>query len=583
MAAGSLNGSSTDDSNSIDQNGKDPVGDNELDKEGAEAESTSQDTSESRTLRRRRKLEEDVKNNTQHEGEEGEDDDEDSRDPKHLRSSSPSGDITRCICGHQELETSTIPPKVDYDAGLFIQCEECFVWQHGYCVGFASEDDVPDVYYCEQCRPDYHVIVVRPSGKSTRYLPNESKKMAPPVGSPFNGTNGIDIPERTNGVRGSPRLRRSATAESNNVKEEEPVKPTNGRASSAERTSAGSRRSTQNSRDAAYEETLKRVLEESVHDANLTNTGKTGSPIPENRILRSTKSQDQGDVTEDPDRMDIDEKESAEDQTAEINSNPDDKPEQDDTMDSTRNRLASGVIEDDNANGNHDSNEPDKSTTLKADVPEVDSGSGIERTKSKSGNLTPGRNSRSRPRGNQSGSNVSNSEQEGTGVESKDEDEAKPARNGTTSKKPSSRRSRAKSKQDATKTNGTDSKYDKSIPQKAKPRIPSSFITIEEMQRRVAAILEFVARTKIDLAQEQEERRKLVEEREKRYKALYEGTSTPASDDKGFEALFESYQSSLQRMDKLYVNLRAWEKRFGKYEAPEDVGDGEESEQKQES
>lgn len=37
-----------------------------------------------------------------------------------------------------------------------VQCEDCEVWQHGNCMGIPSEDDCPEKYYCELCRPDLH-------------------------------------------------------------------------------------------------------------------------------------------------------------------------------------------------------------------------------------------------------------------------------------------------------------------------------------------------------------------------------------------------------------------------------------------
>lgn len=51
----------------------------------------------------------------------------------------------------------------DPDAGEFmVQCETCQVWQHGLCMGFDSEDQLHDGdYYCEQCRPDMHVELLK--------------------------------------------------------------------------------------------------------------------------------------------------------------------------------------------------------------------------------------------------------------------------------------------------------------------------------------------------------------------------------------------------------------------------------------
>ena len=66
---------------------------------------------------------------------------------------------TRCICGEVD------PPD---DSGLYIQCEECSVWQHGYCVGI-TEGETPDKYWCEQCKPELHSLY-RTESKEQRSL-----------------------------------------------------------------------------------------------------------------------------------------------------------------------------------------------------------------------------------------------------------------------------------------------------------------------------------------------------------------------------------------------------------------------------
>jgi PHD-finger len=45
-----------------------------------------------------------------------------------------------------------------------ICCERCNVWQHGPCVGVMSENEAPEVYYCEECRPDLHELGNRNQG-----------------------------------------------------------------------------------------------------------------------------------------------------------------------------------------------------------------------------------------------------------------------------------------------------------------------------------------------------------------------------------------------------------------------------------
>ncbi|KAL6803422.1 SPOC domain-containing protein [Trichoderma sp. SZMC 28013] len=58
-------------------------------------------------------------------------------------------EVIRCVCGATEQ---------DEDSGeAWISCEECFVWQHNVCVGVSSyEDEIPDHYWCEECKPENH-------------------------------------------------------------------------------------------------------------------------------------------------------------------------------------------------------------------------------------------------------------------------------------------------------------------------------------------------------------------------------------------------------------------------------------------
>ncbi len=45
-----------------------------------------------------------------------------------------------------------------------IQCEICKCWQHCICMGLQTEEDCPDVYFCEQCKPEMHVVLLRQLG-----------------------------------------------------------------------------------------------------------------------------------------------------------------------------------------------------------------------------------------------------------------------------------------------------------------------------------------------------------------------------------------------------------------------------------
>ena len=71
-------------------------------------------------------------------------------------------EITRCICGFQEYQGED--DQADTSDGLFIQCDKCHVWQHGFCVGITDKALAPDNYFCEKCRPEYHKLGVRSHG-----------------------------------------------------------------------------------------------------------------------------------------------------------------------------------------------------------------------------------------------------------------------------------------------------------------------------------------------------------------------------------------------------------------------------------
>lgn len=72
--------------------------------------------------------------------------------------------VTRCICGEQRnILLHFFFTLYEYGIfflfylnldsnGLMVQCDQCEVWQHCECMGL-EEADIPDQYFCEQCRP----------------------------------------------------------------------------------------------------------------------------------------------------------------------------------------------------------------------------------------------------------------------------------------------------------------------------------------------------------------------------------------------------------------------------------------------
>ncbi|KAH8590777.1 hypothetical protein B0O99DRAFT_634094 [Bisporella sp. PMI_857] len=181
----------------------------------------------------------------------------------------------RCICAFEDypgppqldaenghgvregIEGSLInPADVTEDlAGFFLQCDICKVWQHGGCVGIMSEKESPDEYFCEECRKDLHKIYTAPSGQRySHYLP---------LYQSISRTTSRAASFSKDGTR-SPRSSK------------------NGRPSSSAQ--SAKRRSTMNSRDAAYdeEEQLRRAIEASKGD-------KSGESIDSGGIRRGKR------------------------------------------------------------------------------------------------------------------------------------------------------------------------------------------------------------------------------------------------------------------------------------------------------
>ncbi|CAK7566478.1 MAG: Histone deacetylase complex subunit [Sporothrix epigloea] len=166
-------------------------------------------------------------------------------------------EAVRCICGYEDYpgppaaedieeaakegyDVEAIFPSVVTDdlAGFFVQCDICKVWQHGACVGLENNATLPEEYYCEECRKDLHKIF--PGTNSHRcsiYLAlNRSRSR---TGS-FNKNR-----EHTPEIRGSSKDRKD---------EDRGTEPESKGSRSSAVSHSGKRRSTMNSRDAAYDE-----------------------------------------------------------------------------------------------------------------------------------------------------------------------------------------------------------------------------------------------------------------------------------------------------------------------------------------
>ncbi|KAF8134646.1 hypothetical protein EV363DRAFT_903069 [Boletus edulis] len=126
--------------------------------------------------------------------------------------------ITRCVCGKNDD---------DAEYGEFmVQCEKCNVWQHGPCMGFESEALLLVLadYYCEQCKPENHQDLIKRWARLRRA--RESS------------THSRNAPSRHSRSHSPSHL----------------LKPPK-------------RRNTMNSRDAAFDESLKEIIEATAAEA----------------------------------------------------------------------------------------------------------------------------------------------------------------------------------------------------------------------------------------------------------------------------------------------------------------------------
>ncbi|KAI0029979.1 hypothetical protein K488DRAFT_72554 [Vararia minispora EC-137] len=124
--------------------------------------------------------------------------------------------VTRCVCGRSG--------ENDDDAGEFmVQCETCQVWQHGPCMGFETEAELPQGdYYCEQCKPEHHLELLKSLAAPQ---PSRNRQRRPP----------------------GPETAAQPTSRASRSHSPSHLKPTK-------------RRNTMNSRDAAYDESLQEIM-----------------------------------------------------------------------------------------------------------------------------------------------------------------------------------------------------------------------------------------------------------------------------------------------------------------------------------
>ncbi|KAI8139219.1 hypothetical protein BJV82DRAFT_627617 [Fennellomyces sp. T-0311] len=123
-------------------------------------------------------------------------DEEEDEDDEEVEESSDGGSVTRCLCGEQ------------HNVGLMVQCDKCEVWQHCDCVGL-TEQEMPELYYCDHCQPDNHVVYKAHGRYKRAYNPNGSKRNS--TDSTNAHTNGATDKQEEADTRATKRRKREPT------------------------------------------------------------------------------------------------------------------------------------------------------------------------------------------------------------------------------------------------------------------------------------------------------------------------------------------------------------------------------------
>lgn len=493
---------------------------------------------------------------------------------------------TRCICG--ELD----PPD---ELGLYIQCEKCGVWQHGFCIGILTEKETPDKYWCEMCKPNLHNIYLNDLGeRKSLYKPIQDKKRQRKRNNRLqqnnrqNSTNNNDYmndtPTRTSTPTESSnsskeyneleskkhgstdqidneleqesnnKLKRdddydnltnphtdniqntnNTTSKTNNSKNNKPDKNSNNSNSSSKKPDTASNPSNRESTDTSttsYDENDKR-FQDRKRATFLAREEKQYQRMLQKAILESKRSNSNADEM-DTNKQQNETKKKLITTTVDTNKNNDtietqgtEEKKYEENLQIEENKDSTPPITNDgNVATEQEPNLVDVANSV--DQPSKSSSPVLKRTAS----LKSLKNQRRSKRTKRSKSNGSTSNNGSNAVD-------KPAKHSKRNANNSHR-----DKNDNSNSNEID------INKPVKPRLPPSRTTINEMSRRVSAILEFISRTQWELSQDQQTKEDLI-------KFVENDEFLVKIDD-----IYNSFNDSLTLMDNLTRNLLIWEKKY---------------------
>ncbi|ODQ48231.1 hypothetical protein PICMEDRAFT_16042 [Pichia membranifaciens NRRL Y-2026] len=482
-----------------------------------------------------------------------------SQDPEQEQEQKPDQDlddineveeVTRCICGSDDLYV----PKNSHeefdnvDPGFFIQCEICAVWQHGYCVGIKDEENAPEKYWCEQCKPENHTLFTDRFGiRRSKYDPTHENAGNSSYSSSASMNSQKKSLKRKNGRFVSTKAENPESADDlNEVKKER--KPSEVKAIENEESTENHnndhemsqneeeyedddghrrkhrKRSSYSYRDYNYEEMLKKALEESAKESGVVpeevNISSSEGPggVRETRTtsLRKNRAKLHDDIS----------------LTA---------PENEDSNPETESELPK--VDDGSTKTDTELTEvkPEKVEIYKK--PKIE-----ERRRARDPKRT-------RPRRTTSATSASNDEHE------EDNDDRSDAKSVSTKASSSSFNSKnttnpntnsisSTPKRSSAKREKKDSKPPATDDKPFRANIPSARISMNEMTRRIFSIMDFVSNIQINLSNEEEFKNNLFKMNDSELtQEITELKST----------LIGCYNDSIDQLDQLTNLLNTWQ------------------------
>lgn len=421
-------------------------------------------------------------------------------------------EITRCICGQDELTNDSINPelstflkrtyKIEIDQGLFIQCEKCSVWQHGYCVGLFESHDVPDEYWCESCKPEFHILVNNDGySKRTLYKPvNDKRKKLEQMTFKNNETSHSTRRRGGKNERNTPQQDTSS-----NIKDKRKERRHHHHHHNIDED------------DDEYNEQLKRALRESARESGVklseseSNERGNGNSVKreDNKSDGNNSSGREGSRGNGSRKRETNRRENADNSDSKrLKVEQSDHPSGSELNENSEQELGSGS---------------EGSRSKRRGVAGAGAGAGSTKTTRKK-KSTP-------PRLSTNNNNNNNKKQDDSSNE----------------------------------TNSLGPTKEELIQQPSKPRYVNDKSSIFELRKRTIAILEWLGRSQVELQEEKQQKLELFsfisDDDEK------EGSSNSSKENANADALAlkETFDENLLLMEQLTERILAWQDTFGKY------------------